>query len=93
MKGAVTMKDDYTVLFEKGNYALIERGINKEYAVVYNLVPESERRYKGGDWEKTVAHTMYHSLTGLSYMIEKFRMCTEENYITRQRFRELAILL
>lgn len=25
-------------------------------------------------------------------MIEKFRMCTEENYVTRQRLKELAIL-
>lgn len=84
------MKQNYNVILEKGDYALIERGIlNPEYAVVYGLVPENERKYKGSDWSGTVSYTR-HNAEGLAVTLDLFRSRTEIDYITRQRLEELA---
>lgn len=86
------MKYNYTVLFEKGNYALIERGEKHlEYAVVASLKPESERKYEGSDWGWTCGYTE-HTPQGLSVMLDFFRLKTETNYISRSRLEELANL-
>lgn len=73
------------------NYALIERGESKEYAVIYGLVPESERRYEGSDWNRTVNYAS-HTLIGLAKMIDVFRCKTEDKYISHLRLEELATL-
>lgn len=84
------MKQNYNVILEKGDYALIERGVlNPEYAVVYGLVPENERKYKGSDWGGTVSYTR-HNAEGLAATLDLFRSRTEIDYITRQRLEELA---
>ena len=83
---------EYTVLFEKGDYALVKRGEEMtQYAVVYGLDNENKC------WGCTVDYTdfgKYSSLTeieALQIMIEKFRYKTEENYIHRYRLEELAM--
>lgn len=84
------MKQNYNVILEKGDYALIERGVlNPEYAVVYGLVPENERKYKGSDWSGTVSYTR-HNVEGLAATLDLFRSRTEIDYITRQRLEELV---
>ena len=82
---------EYEVLFEKGDYALVKRGSEMtQYAVVYCLDNVNKC------WGCTVDYTdfgKYSSLTeieALQYMIELFRMKTEENYIPRCRLEELA---
>lgn len=86
------MKYNYTVLFEKHNYALIERGDKyPEYAVVNGLKPESERKYEGSDWDYTCEY-IEHTPQGLSAMLDFFRLKTEENYVERSRLKELATL-
>ena len=80
----------YEVMFEKDRYALIKRGTEfPEYAVVYGLVPERERRFDGNDWDYTVSY-MSATAEGLAAMIDWFRYKTEINYITRTRLEELA---
>lgn len=84
------MRLDYEVILEKGNYALIKRGVMiPEYAVVSGLVPEQERKFEGSDWDGTVA-AYNANVKGLSDALDHFRYITELNYITRARFAELA---
>lgn len=83
----------YKVVLEKGNYALILRGLRMdEYAVVYKLNKER------GDWAHTVT---YHNFgiyspidqsQALFYAIDVFRALTEYDYISRCRLEELATL-
>lgn len=75
----------YKILFEKGNYTLIQRGSRlQEYAVVAGLNKERS------DW----AHTcVYHEATaeGLAKALDYFLYRTE-NIIPRDRLIELATL-
>lgn len=75
----------YKILFEKGKYALIQRGSRlQEYAVVFGLNKEY------GDWKYTC---VYYDVTpyGLSKALDYFRWRTE-NIIPRSRLEELATL-
>ena len=85
----------YTVIFEKGNYALIDRGEKmKEYAVVDGLNKET------GSWNWTCAYWNYeydgkpmgNPARALANAIDYFRYRTEENFIPRARLEELATL-
>ena len=83
----------YKVIMEKGNYALILRGLRMdEYAVVNGL--NAER----GDWAHTVtyynfsAYSPINQAQALFYAVDNFRYCTEPNYISRCRLEELATL-
>lgn len=78
----------YKVIFEKGKYALILRGLQmKEYAVVYGL------NKKHGDWSHTCNYCNledFDEVEALSKMIDYFRMKTEPDYIPYCRLEELA---
>ena len=85
----------YTIMLEKGEYSLIDRGDKmKEYAVVNGLNKET------GTWAWTCAYWAYeydgmmldNVTSALSCAIDYFRMRTEDNYITRARLEELATL-
>ena len=85
----------YTVIFEKGEYALIDRGEKmKEYAVVNGLNKET------GEWAWTCAYWNYeydgkemgNPARALASAIDYFRARTEENFIPRARLEELATL-
>jgi hypothetical protein len=83
----------FEVLHEKNDYALIVRGINlDEYAVVYKLDKEK------GCWANTCLYynfSKYSSLSqpeALMYALDMFLSKTEENFISRNRFEELATL-
>lgn len=81
---------EYNVILENGEYALIERGTKcPEYAVVYGLVPECERKYEGSDWSWTVSYAC-HNAEGLFSMLDLFRKRTEDNYLSKVRLIELA---
>ena len=76
---------EYKILFEKGNYALIQRGSRvQEYAVVSGLNKER------GDWNYTC---VYHEATaaGLARTLDYFLYRTED-IIPRDRLIELATL-
>ena len=84
------MKLDYEVILEKGNYALIKRGVMiPEYAVVSGLVSEQERKYEGSDWSGTIA-AYEANAKGLSDALDHFRYITELDYITKARLEEIA---
>ena len=81
----------YEVLFEKGDYALVKRGLEMtQYAVVYDLDNTNKC------WACTVSYAdfgKYSSITeieALQDMIDYFRMRTETDYIPRNRLEELA---
>lgn len=81
----------YKVILEKGDYALIFRGVrNEEYAVVNGLNKET------GEWGWTCCYYNFGNFTqidkteALSLALDYFRMKTEENYIPRRRLEELA---
>ena len=83
----------YEVMLEKGDKALIVRGVNlMEYAVVSGLNKER------GDWAATCCYFsfapgfMMSKEEALSRALDAFRYRTEENYITRDRLVELATL-
>ena len=85
----------YTVIFEKGEYALIDRGEKmKEYAVVNGLNKET------GEWAWTCAYWAYeydgketgNTAQTLAHAVDYFRTRTEGNYIPRARLEELATL-
>ena len=76
---------EYKILFEKENYALIQRGSRlQEYAVVSGLNKER------GDWNYTC---VYHeaTATGLARTLDYFLYRTED-IIPRDRLIELATL-
>lgn len=80
----------YQVLFEKGRYALIRRGVKfEEYAVVFGLNKER------GDWEHTCSYANFSPVFGVSEaealcaMLDVFRSKTEEGYVERERLVEL----
>lgn len=81
----------YEVILEKGEYALIKRGIHmNEYAVVYGLDKTK------GEWGRTVCYVGFGKYSpctesqALSFVLEIFRSKTENNYISRFRLEELA---
>jgi len=81
---------NYRVLFEKGRYALIKRGVKlEEYAVVSGL--DKER----GDWGHTCSYASFAPGFGvgeaeaLSVMLDAFRNKTEEGYVERTRLIDL----
>ena len=81
----------YKVLFEKGKYALIVRGIDlEEYAVVYRLDKLN------GTWGHTCSYCNFGEYSNLSqekalmYALDSYLCKTEENYISRFRLEELA---
>lgn len=88
----------YTVLLERGRYALIERGEQlKEIAVVTDLDKEK------GNWGATSADWRYEykgcpvggcdKAVALSLALDFFRVKTESTYIARPRLEELVTLL
>lgn len=86
------MIQNYTVIAEKGNIALIKRGeVYPEYAVVSHLVAKQERQYQGNDWDYTVGY-WDADVYGLQNAIECFRQKTEASYVPRYRLEELATL-
>lgn len=81
----------YEVLFEKDRYALILRGEKMcEYAVVKDL--DNANR----DWAYTVSYCGFGPLWGnsqaeaLNECLNAFMYFTEKDYISRNRFIELA---
>ena len=81
----------YEVLLEKGEYALVKRGVHMdEYAVVNGLDKEK------GDWKWTVYYisfgnySPYTESQALSLVLEVFRNKTKTNYISKMRLEELA---
>lgn len=81
----------YEVIIEKGEYALIKRGVHMdEYAVVNGLDKTK------GNWNWTVyyisfgKYSPYAEAHALSLVTEVFRSKTETNYIPRFRLEELA---
>lgn len=81
----------YEVIIEKGEYALIKRGVHMdEYAVVNGLDKVKE------NWAWTVyyigfgKYSPFTESQALSYVLEVFRSKTETNYISWFRLEELA---
>lgn len=84
------MRLDYEVIMENKGYALIKRGTKyPEYAVVWGLKPETERKFEGNDWGGTVGYAI-DTAGGLAVMVDLYRERTEENYISRERLEELC---
>lgn len=82
----------FELILEKGNYALIDRGLQfKEFAIVKGLNKEQ------GDWDYTCGMYPYeykgiasaNKAEALANAIEEFRSKTEENYISKHRIEEL----
>lgn len=83
----------YEVILEKGDYALIIRGLRmEEYAVVNGLNKER------GDWSWTCCYYNFSEFApidkakALFLALDYFRMKTEGNYIPHCRLEELATL-
>lgn len=81
----------YKVLFEKGKYALIVRGIDlEEYAVVYKLDNVN------GCWAHTCSYYNFSEFSpitqekALMYALDSYLYKTEAKYIARSRLEELA---
>ncbi|MBQ4523389.1 MAG: hypothetical protein IJA10_10650 [Lachnospiraceae bacterium] len=84
---------DYKILLRNGRYALLETQTQYVIACGFN-----ETYPKGQQW----GHGYYYShwnesenkkIVCLQSAIERFRMLTEPNYISRYRFEELATQL
>ena len=85
----------YTVIMEKGKYALIDRGETlKEYAVVNGIDKETgEWAWSCEAWNYEYdGKSMGNQASMLASAIDYFRSRTEENFIPRARLEELATL-
>ena len=85
------MSIKYSVLLEKGNYALILRGEKmQEYAVVNGLNKET------GEWDWTCGYWGFGKYSNLSeakalmLALDCFLVKTEENYTSRWRLEEFT---
>ena len=85
------MSIKYSVLLEKGNYALILRGEKmQEYAVVNGLNKET------GEWDWTCGYWGFGKYSNLSeakalmLALDCFLVKTEENYASRWRLEEFT---